>query len=169
MTQDYQIAIHRHYIDRLRMRKYRPTGGILPFMFHDANPAISWSIVDYWRVPKRSYTAMQLAFRPQYIFCVLPRTTMPQGQTIDIPITVVNDAHVAVPVECSIRLFDPDGAVLAQHRLQRTLPADCMALQIDELRLTPALTGTYCVVLHLQSAADEMTQTYTIDVIAAKE
>jgi beta-mannosidase len=27
MTQEYQIAIHRHYIDRLRMRKYQPTGG----------------------------------------------------------------------------------------------------------------------------------------------
>ncbi len=169
MTQDYQIAIHRHYIDRLRMRKYRPTGGILPFMFHDANPAISWSIVDYWRVPKRSYAAMQLAFRPQYIFCVLPTTTIAQGSTIDIPISVVNDAHQAVPVECSIRLLDPNGAVLAQHRMQRTLPADCMALQIEELRLTPQLIGTYCVVLHLQSAADEMTQTYTIDVIAAKE
>jgi len=112
---------------------------------------------------------MQLAFRPQYIFCVLPRTTMSQGQTIDIPITVVNDAHVAIPVECSIRLLDPDGAVLAQHRLQRTLPADCMALQIDELRLTPQLIGTYCVVLHLQSAVDEMTQTYMIDVTVAKE
>ena len=169
MTQDYQIAIHRHYIDRLRMRKYRPTGGILPFMFHDANPAISWSIVDYWRVPKRSYAAMQLAFRPQYIFCVLPQTTIAQGTTIDIPISVVNDAHAAVPVECSIRLLDPHGAVLAQHRMQRTLPADCMALQIEELRLTPQLIGTYCVVLHLQSADDEMTQTYMIDVIAAKE
>ena len=169
MTQDYQIAIHRHYIDRLRMRKYRPTGGILPFMFHDANPAISWSIVDYWRVPKRSYAAMQLAFRPQYIFCVLPTTTIAQGSTIDIPISVVNDAHQVVPVECSIHLLDPNGAVLAQHRMQRTLPADCMALQIEELRLTPQLIGTYCVVLHLQSADDEMTQTYTIDVTAAKE
>jgi hypothetical protein len=53
--------------------------------------------------------------------------------------------------------------------MQRTLPADCMALQIEELRLTPQLIGTYCVVLHLQSADDEMTQTYTIDVTAAKE
>ncbi len=168
MTQDYQIAIHRHYIDRLRMRKYRPTGGILPFMFNDANPAISWSIVDYWRVPKRSYAAMQLAFRPQYIFCVLPQTTIAQGVTIDIPISVVNDAHASVPVECRIRLLDPHGEVLAHHHMQRTLPADCMALQIEELRLTPQLTGTYCVELHLQSADDEMTQTYPIDVVLAK-
>jgi hypothetical protein len=94
---------------------------------------------------------------------------MPQGGTIDIPISVVNDAQQTVPVGCSIRLLDPQGTVVAQHRMQRTLPADCMALQIDELRLTPQLIGTYCVVLHLQSAIDEMTQTYTIDVIEAKE
>jgi hypothetical protein len=112
---------------------------------------------------------MQLAFRPQYIFCVLPTTTVTQGSTIDIPISVVNDAHQAVPVECSIRLLDPEGAVVAQHRMQRTLPADCMALQIEELRLIPQLTGTYCVVLQLQSADDEMTQTYTIDVTTPNE
>ena len=93
LTQDYQIAINRFYIDRLRYYKYRPTGGIMPFMFHDPNPAIQWSIVDYWRVPKRSYDAMRLAFSPQYIFTLLSQDHYPLGKPIDLPIYVVNDAQ----------------------------------------------------------------------------
>jgi beta-mannosidase len=71
LTQDYQIEVNRFYIDRLRYYKYRPTGGIVPFMFHDSNPAVQWSIIDYWRVPKRSYAAMRTAFSPQYLFSIL--------------------------------------------------------------------------------------------------
>ncbi|NTW97602.1 MAG: glycoside hydrolase, partial [Oscillochloris sp.] len=72
LTQDYQIFINRYYIDRLRFYKYRPTGGIVPFIFLDPYPAILWSVVDYWRVPKRSYYAMRMAFSPQYAFCLFP-------------------------------------------------------------------------------------------------
>jgi len=97
LTQSYQIAIHRFYIDRLRYHKYRPTGGIVPFMFHDPNPAISFSVIDYWREPKRSYEALRLAFSPQYVFALLAQDHYPIGAPIDLPIYVVNDHHRDVP------------------------------------------------------------------------
>lgn len=164
MTQDYQIMIHRHYIDRLRLRKYAPTGGIVPFMFTDANPAISWSIVDYWRVPKRSYAAMQLAFRPQYLFCVMKKPTLARGESLDLPVTVVNDAHHVVAVHIDIQLMAPDGTRVVHNQLHRTLPADCMAMQVDELRLTPAQVGTYVLELRLTTPQDSMQQRYNIEV-----
>lgn len=164
MTQDYHIMINRHYIDRLRLRKYAPTGGILPFMFTDANPAISWSIIDYWRVPKRVYYAMQLAFRPQYIFCVMARTRIARGETLNLPITVVNDAHDAVAVTIEVAVTAPDGSRIAYNRLQRTLPSDCMAMQVDELRITPIQTGRYLLELRLLTAHDQMQQQYNIEV-----
>lgn len=161
MTQAYQIHIHRHYIDRLRLRKYRPTGGIVPFMFHDANPAVSWSIVDYWRVPKQSYAAMQLAFAPQYVFCVCADHGV-IGTVMDLAITVVNDAHVEVPVDVSVALTDPQQVSLMakQHRL--TVPADCMAMQIDELRLHPQHVGTYTLHLRWETPTQTYTQSYAI-------
>jgi beta-mannosidase len=164
MTQQYQCQINRHYIDRLRLRKYRPTGGIVPFMFHDANPAVSWSIVDYWRVPKQSYYAMQLAFRPQYLFCVLESETVAQGSPIDIPVMVVNDAHHDVQVTMDVRVIHPDGHELMHVRHTRTLPADVMAMRVDELRLQPDTTGCYRVQLQMRSAHDEMAQEYVITV-----
>lgn len=164
MTQDYHSMINRHYIDRLRLRKYAPTGGILPFMFTDANPAISWAIVDYWRVPKRVYYAMQMAFRPQYVFCVMASTRVAQGVPINLPVTVVNDAQHAVAVTIDIQLRAPDGSRMAQNHVQRTLPPDCMAMQVDELRVTPTQCGTYVLELRLTTAHDQMQQQYNIEV-----
>jgi len=150
LTQDYQIAINRYYIDRLRFHKYRPTGGIIPFLFHDPNPAVLWSIVDYWRVPKRSYTAMRLAFSPQYLFTLLHLDHYLRGVAIDLPIYVVNDAQRATPVELTARVISPTGAEMAAVDRELTLPADCMAMEVERLRLTPAAPGTYRLVLALR-------------------
>jgi beta-mannosidase len=151
LTQSYQIAINRFYIDRLRYHKYRPTGGIVPFMFHDPNPAISFSIIDYWREPKRSYEALRLAFNPQYVFALLAQDHYPVGAPIDLPIYVVNDHHRDVPAELTVRLLAPGGAELAKVARPLTLPSDCMALEAERLRLTPDQAGTYHLRLALHN------------------
>jgi len=156
MTQDYQILVNRFYIDRLRYHKYRPTGGILPFMFNDSNPAVQWSIVDYWRVPKRSYAAMRLAFSPQYVFTLLDKDEYAVGAPVDVPIYVVNDAHQAAPCELEARLLDPAGAELARLERDLTLPPDCMAMEIERLRLTPERPGDYRLTLSLHTAEQKL-------------
>lgn len=165
MTQDYQAHINRFYIDRLRLRKYRPTGGIVPFMFTDANPAISWSVVDYWREPKTSYYALQRAFRPTYACTIVPATPAIRGSAIDIPIYVINDRHEAVAVTVSVTLRDPDGVVLAEIVRQRHVPADSMALQLDELRLTPTQTGRYHIGITLRDDQGELVNSYPLSVV----
>ncbi len=156
MTQDYQSHVNRFYIDFLRLNKYRPTGGIVPFMFHDSNPAIQWSILDYWRIPKRSYTAMQLAFSPQYFFTMLESAHYPVAVPLEVPLYVVNDAHRSVPAQIRARLISPDGAELAQIERDLTLPADCMAIEIERLRLTPTMAGIYRLALELRLEHDTM-------------
>jgi beta-mannosidase len=143
ITQDYQIHVNRFYIDYLRLAKYRPTGGIVPFMFHDSNPAIQWSILDYWRVPKRSYTAMQLAFSPQYCFTFLDSEHYRVAVPLELPLYVVNDAHYRVPVQVQAILYDSDSCELARIERELNVPADCMAIEFERLRLTPINIGTY--------------------------
>jgi beta-mannosidase len=155
LTQEYQSAINRYYIDRLRFHKYRPTGGIIPFMFQDPNPAILWSIVDYWRVPKRSYAAMRLAFSPQYLFTLFDLDHYQPGVAINLPIYVVNDAQRAMPVDLAARIIGPTGAELAAVERALTLPADCMAMEIERLRLTPDSPGIYRLGLALRPADGE--------------
>jgi beta-mannosidase len=169
MTQAYQIYVNRFYIDRLRLAKYRPTGGIVPFMFHDSNPAVQWSILDYWRVPKRSYAAMQLAFCPQYLFTVLEEEQVPVAVPCEIPIYIVNDAHQSVAVTVLATLTAPDGHELARIERNIDLPADCMTVELERLRLTPTVAGTYCLKLELMpEGGQNQVQQYDLIVVPAR-
>lgn len=164
-SQEYQIFINRYYIDRLRAHKYRPTGGIIPFLFVDPYPAVLWSVVDYWRVPKRSYWALRLAFSPQYAFCVFPPRTYAVGEAVELPLTVVNDARRAFQgARLEARLRDPEGATLAEVRRRVDLPADCLPIVVDRLRLTPTRPGRYILEIGLDEVEHPMRQSYEIDV-----
>jgi beta-mannosidase len=170
MSQEYQIKINRHYIDRLRLRKYRPTGGMMPFMFHDANPSVSWSIIDYWRAPKRSYDAMRLAFSPQYLFTVLEKEAITVGEALDLPVYIVNDDHRDDVVAITARLIGPDDATLASVERSFTLPSDCMAMEVERLRLIPPDPGTYRLELVLRgSRVETLVNTYLIHVASAEK
>jgi beta-mannosidase len=164
-SQAYQIFINRYYIDRLRAHKYRPTGGIVPFLFVDPYPAVLWSVVDYWRVPKRSYWALRMAFSPQYAFCVFPPRAYAIGEGVELPISVVNDARRAFPAaRLEARLRDPEGAALAEARRRVDLPADCLPIVADRLRLIPTRPGRYTLEVALDEVEHPMRQTYEIEV-----
>lgn len=166
LTQEYQSTINRFFIDRLRFYKYRPTGGILAFLLQDPDPAISFSVVDYWRVPKRSYDALRMAFSPQYFFTLLRREEYSVGAAIDVPLYVVNDEHRGVSVCAHARLFDPSGGELACVMRTISLPADCLTQEVDRLRLTPSVCGRYRLVLALWCEGHEvLCQEYAIVVV----
>ncbi|NTV66033.1 MAG: glycoside hydrolase, partial [Oscillochloris sp.] len=165
LTQDYQIFINRYYIDRLRYYKYRPTGGILPFLFVDPYPAILWSVVDYWRVPKRSYYAMRMAFSPQYAFCLFHPRAYALGEAVELPLYAVNDAqHTVGGLRLLARLHDPAGTLLGEVARTFDLAPDCPPREIDRLRLTPTLRGRFTLAIELTGVPHEVRQIYVIEV-----
>lgn len=165
MSQDYQIFINRYYIDRLRHKKYRPTGGIIPFLFLDAYPAVLWSIVDYWREPKHSYYAMQTAFRPQYVYCLFHPRRYAVGEVVELPIYAVNDAHRPLRgARVTARLTDPSGKQLAEVVRLVDLGSDCLPIEVDRLRLTLSHVGRYVIDLDLAGVDHEVHQVYGVEV-----
>lgn len=165
MSQDYQIMINRYYVDRLRYHKYAPTGGIIPFLFLDPYPAILWSVVDYWRQPKRSYTELQLAFSPQYAFTLIEPRTYLVGEAIDVPLYAVNDArHPVTDLVLTAQLRDPTGQVLATICHAISLPADCTTQTIDQLRLITRMPGDYVIEIALEGGTVLIRQAYVVKV-----
>jgi beta-mannosidase len=135
-SQEYQIAVNRAYIDRLRHAKYQPTGGVLAFSFHDPNPAIQWSVVDYWRVPKRSYSHMQRAFHPQYVYTLLNRPAFAVGEEIPVPVYVVNDSpqrYEEVGVDAEV--LDEQGRRTTSASFSTSLAGDSEAQLVRQMRL----------------------------------
>lgn len=163
LTQEYQCKINRFYIDRLRYHKYRPTGGMVPFLLHDPNPAILWSVLDYWRVPKRAYYEMRDAFSPQYAFTLLDRKAYTLADSIDLPIYAVNDAQRAATVALEACLRGPDQQELARVERTLELPADCLAFEVERLRLKPEQFGSYCLRVALRDGAGlDISYDYTV-------
>ena len=163
-SQRYQSEIHRFYIDRLRLSKYRPTGGIVPFMFADSNPAIQWSILDYWRVPKSSYWALRDAFRPQYAWTILDADTYPPGKELILPIYVVNDART--PAEYAVKgcVHNGAGECCAGVAVAGTLRADCLPERAATIAWTPEAPGDYMLQIELQCGDDTFTNSYDLRV-----
>ena len=64
-TQDYQATRAASITSStLRRLKYRPTGGFAMFLLNDAQPAVTWSVLDHDRVAKAGYQALTEACRP---------------------------------------------------------------------------------------------------------
>ncbi len=165
-SQRYKIDVNRFYIDRLRLSKYRPTGGIVPFMFADSNPAVQWSILDYWRVPKASYGAMRDAFRPQYDWTLLDADAYPVGQPVELPIYVVNDARTAVDFVVGATVAPASGAAIAHVEAAGELGADCLPEVAARLHFVPAAPGDYRLRITLRTGGEPFHSEYTITVKA---
>lgn len=63
-SQAYQAFYIRYVIDQWRRQKFAPVGGYIHFLFTDGWPGITWSVLDYARLPKAGYDALSEALRP---------------------------------------------------------------------------------------------------------
>ena len=78
--------------------------GIFQFDFCDPWPAVTWSVVDYWRAPKPAFDALRRSMQP-----VLPSFQLPEkiesGRAASASFCVVNDLEQAFPAAtCEWRL-----------------------------------------------------------------
>lgn len=90
-TQRYQAVLLKHHIETLRRLKYSPTGGFCLFSFADGHPAVSWSILDHRREPKRSFDTVTDACRPVIVVAERPPAEVRPGHPLSVDVHVVSD------------------------------------------------------------------------------
>ena len=90
-TQDYQATLLRHHIETLRRLKYRPTGGFCLFLLADAQPAVTWSILDHERRPKAGYRAVAEVCAPVIITADRPEASYRPGRRLSLDVHAVSD------------------------------------------------------------------------------
>lgn len=164
-TQAYQADLQRYYVDRLRARKYRPNGGFLNFMFTDAHPAVSWSMVDFWREPKASYHAYALALAPVYAFALTPKDHYRPRRKAVIPVHVVNDHPRPVPVTVTVSLLDPAGVVRQARTHVLTLGPDALPMPVERVTFAPDVPGEWHLALAWEAPGEPAReQRYALEV-----
>jgi len=72
-SQNYQAKLLKYAIENYRKNKYSKITGIFQFMFVDNWNAITWSVVDYFRRPKKGYTVLKTVYQPVLIGMDLDR------------------------------------------------------------------------------------------------
>jgi beta-mannosidase len=109
-TQAYQATVIRFHVETLRRLKYRPTGGFCQFLFADAQPAISWAVLDHERQPKAGYGALAAACAPVIVVADRPAPTYGPGDTVALDVHVVNDLRVAITGTTTATVQWPGGS-----------------------------------------------------------
>jgi len=72
-SQNYQAKLLKYAIENYRKNKYSKVTGIFQFMFVDNWNAITWSVVDYFRKPKKGYNILKTVYQPVLIGVDLDR------------------------------------------------------------------------------------------------
>lgn len=90
-TQQYQATVIKHHVETLRRIKYRPTGGFAQFLLADCMPAVTWSVLDHSRAPKRGYAALAAACQPVIVVADRLDDELRAGAPLELDVHVVSD------------------------------------------------------------------------------
>jgi len=159
-TQTYQARVVRYQIETLRRLKYQPTGGFALFCFADSAPAVTWSVLDHERRPKRAFEALRDACRPVIVVAERPPEHVHPGDHLVLDIHAVSDARVAF-TDITVRAQLSEGA--REQRVwswQGDLPADsCVRIGSIEFDV-PDTDEPMIIDLHLSGAGVDVSNRY---------
>jgi beta-mannosidase len=148
-SQSYQSNLIQYGTECYRRAKYTNVTGLIQFDFCDPWPAVTWSVVDYWRIPKIAFDGLRRSMQPVLPSFTLPEKIDPEKATI-VAFCVVNDLLEAFPdAECEWHLESGEGNI-ASASFPVSIPADSVSI---ETRLTlPSLrTGRYKLSVEVSS------------------
>ncbi len=151
-TQDYQAEIAKFHIELFRFLKYDHCGGVIHFLFNDCFPGITWSIVDYWREPKKAYYVVKNCFEPVYPFIMKwPNKNYTQGKRFKTELYVTNDLHQEFnDIKLTVDISPSSGKAIFQNEYNINIDKDSL-IKIGEINvlLPKGRSGRYKLNLKL--------------------
>jgi len=89
-TQKMQAFALQTAIEHFRRRKYECSGTMF-WQFNEPWPAISWSVIDYYRNPKLAYHKLKEIYSPVLVSLKYELKQHVAGETLPIEVWIVND------------------------------------------------------------------------------
>jgi beta-mannosidase len=165
-TQQYQATVLKHHVEHLRRLKYRPTGGFAMFLLNDAQPAVTWSVLDHNRAAKAGYQALTEACRPVIVVADRLPAVLEAGASVALDVDVVSDLrHNLGDAEVTARITWPGGG--HEWRWRGDVPADA-TVKVGVVRfVVPDVHGELALDLELECGNVVATNRDSTVVVAA--
>lgn len=130
-SQKMQAFALQTAIEHYRRRKYGCSGTLF-WQFNDPWPAISWSVIDYYRNPKLAYHRLKEAYHPVLASFVFESKPYRVGDEVPMEVWVVNDLSYPLE-ECMLDVCMEDrGERLMNLKFNLgTVPADSSKPYLD--------------------------------------
>jgi len=90
-SQEYQSILIKNAIERYRSQKFTQISGIFHFLLTEPWPCISYSVVDYFRNPKKGYWALKEVLQPLLMIYFPERQSFTISDSIRGMFYLVND------------------------------------------------------------------------------
>lgn len=90
-SQDYQARLIKFAIENYRVNKFTQISGLFHFMFVDPWPCISYSVIDYFRKPKKGYWTLKQVYQPLLLIFLPERPIFTIGDSLRGMFYLVND------------------------------------------------------------------------------
>lgn len=90
-SQDYQARLIKFAVENYRVHKFSEISGLFHFMFVDPWPCISYSVLDYFRNPKKGYWALKKSYQPLLLIYLPERPVFTIGDSLRGMFYLVND------------------------------------------------------------------------------
>jgi len=134
-SQEYQARLLQFAIESYRRQKYNQVCGLFQFMFIDGWPSITWSVVDYYRKPKKGFYALKQAYQPILISIENREEKIAIGSLANFGITIVNDFNKEFNgVQWSLSIKDPDKKKLVEIHGEVDIQPDSVVVLGNALR-----------------------------------
>ncbi|MFA9477928.1 glycoside hydrolase family 2 protein [Phycisphaerales bacterium AB-hyl4] len=124
-------------VEYCRMQMFRCSGH-LNWQYSVPWPCLHREIVDWWGLPKPAFYHYVTSSKPLALLVDLEKYLWDPGETLDVPICLVNDGVSASSLQCEVDVIDTQGNVVHQWRASADIDAnaartlDTLAWQIPE-------------------------------------
>ena len=132
-SQNYQADLLTTAIHFYRRERFSRINAVFQFMLIDCWKSISWSVVDYFGVPKKGFFALKEAFDPLLLSIRLRQVKYYAGIRLNLDVYIINDLFRNYD-NCKLK-FTLDGKHLHQLDI-KSIAADSLQLfRFDELQI----------------------------------
>jgi len=174
-SQNYQAKLLKYAIENYRKNKYSKVTGIFQFMFVDNWNAITWSVVDYFRRPKKGYNVLKTVYQPVLIGMDLEREKISLNEIISFSnIWIVNDTLDKYENASAVVSLFRDKKIVTEKRLETGCISSDAVKHFSNPHLSEGLRnlnlkekGKYVIKIELIDNADNVISknSYKIEVI----